>query len=760
MLIVCLLALVSLTPLGAEVLLFDTAAEWHRWQLPLGVVEITPTGVLQPIRARRDIDAAANAAQFGGGIRAGTDGRGARQVGNGDATTGWNPAEAADVDDWWIELDLGRGVAASHVTLVFAEDAPPLELFKVHLSTGETQRDIVENPLDQLVFRAQQLVKNNSRHRVTLDLEELDSTTLRAVRITNLVAVPGARLTAIQVTVLGDNLSLNLAERGGSVRFRIGEKTVTGSSLSNLSNLNDGDYETLWWANSYDTEFEVATWATVTVDLGATYWVDWIRIVGSIVPRIYNAGNERRLDLRRFFSLENYELLSSDGSLAPHGSLQWERRTTGQRTEFIDARGWADHALDLAPARLMQLSWLFFDPSCDPRCFTGGAMGELQIFADGFPQEVQLRSGVIDLGMDRHVAGVTWSADTPVGTSVAVRSRSGDGLAKSVIYSNSSGDEVTERLFMRLIPSFRGAIDTLVAPGGDWSPWSSPYAQSGALFESPSPRRYVELDVRLISDARDTAASLDWLSLRVEDAIAVGAVSEIFPVRVAPGTQQDFHFYLRAPVSARGYDAVDVEASTPMRFTGARRNGEVIQVSTEPIDKGFQVQFSERVQQSDLVELSFEASVYLPSTRFDAYLLDSNLGDDARQRVDAGDASPDIDSSTDVVSFPITGDVLVNLTFSPRVLTPNGDGINDRLEVSTNVVNLVERRPIRLQVFDLAGRMVWELSKSRGAGPLALAWDGHGQSGDLLPPGNYLVRLQVVGDARTQSMARVLSIAY
>ncbi|MDA0336205.1 MAG: hypothetical protein O2782_13655, partial [bacterium] len=54
------------------------------------------------------------------------------------------------------------------------------------------QRDLVSNPLDRLVFRAQELVRNNREHRVTLDLEELDSTTLRAIRVTNLVPVHGA----------------------------------------------------------------------------------------------------------------------------------------------------------------------------------------------------------------------------------------------------------------------------------------------------------------------------------------------------------------------------------------------------------------------------------------------------------------------------------------------------------------------------------------------------------------------------------------
>jgi hypothetical protein len=283
---------------------------------------------------------------------------------------------------------------------------------------------------------------------------------------------------------------------------------------------------------------------------------------------------------------------------------------------------------------------------------------------------------------------------------------------------------------------------------------------SGALFESPSPRRYTELDVRLVSDSPDVAASVDWVSLQIEDAIAVDPVGEIFPVSVSPGTEQEFSFFLRAPETTRGFDAVTVEASTPMRFTEARRNGESVIVPAEPIDRGFRIRFADRVRSDELVQLSFTASVYLQATRFEAYLLDSGLGEGVRQQVDAGDASPDVTSSTDVVGFPVTRGLMANLTVSPPVLTPNGDGVNDRLVVSADIVNLVEGRPIRIRVFDLSGRRVWEASESRQAGPYSLEWDGRRQDGTPLPPGSYLVRLEAEGDAQTQSTVRVVSIVY
>ena len=51
-------------------------------------------------------------------------------------------------EDWFIEIDLGRAVAARKVTLIFDEEAPPFELFTLFLSTGEQAIDVVDNIVD------------------------------------------------------------------------------------------------------------------------------------------------------------------------------------------------------------------------------------------------------------------------------------------------------------------------------------------------------------------------------------------------------------------------------------------------------------------------------------------------------------------------------------------------------------------------------------------------------------------------------------
>ena len=96
----------------------------------------------------------------------------------------------------------------------------------------------------------------------------------------------------------------------------------------------------------------------------------------------------------------------------------------------------------------------------------------------------------------------------------------------------------------------------------------------------------------------------------------------------------------------------------------------------------------------------------------------------------------------------------------PRVLTPNGDGTGDRLLISLNLINVLEYRPLKLELFDLAGRRVRQTSARALAGAQELVWDGRDQSGDLVPPGHYFLRLKVESDARSQSVNRMVSIVY
>ncbi|HIG16286.1 MAG TPA: hypothetical protein EYQ31_02770 [Candidatus Handelsmanbacteria bacterium] len=110
--------------------------------------------------------------------------------------------------------------------------------------------------------------------------------------------------------------------------------------------------------------------------------------------------------------------------------------------------------------------------------------------------------------------------------------------------------------------------------------------------------------------------------------------------------------------------------------------------------------------------------------------------------------------------MPVDDALFVNLAVSSGVFTPNGDGIHDTVLFSFDALRLTDARPILALVYDLQGRRVRRLEQSGLAGHYDLSWDGRDEQGNLSPPGLYILRIEVVGDAGTESATRVVGLVY
>lgn len=752
-----LLAALTALAVGAEELRFDSAAQWAGWSIPGGAVEVRPDGWLQPVRFGRDIDAVANAEDFGGGVRrAGSGAETAALALDGDVATGWSPDWGGDPDDWFIEVDLGRGVSARAVRLLFAEDSPAFELFDLLLSTGEPAVDRVGNVVEgSLIYRTRERFRENTRRTVVYAPESLFNTPVEVLRLQVLKAAPGARLVGVEVETEGDNMVVNLVERGG--RLEVAHNVTHAReevSLGNAKSLVDGSIFQ-GWSNRSEPRAVHDVWSTITMDLGAVYEVDFVRLIGGV-------GRARR------FNFKNYEVLSADGALAPDGTLIWTKHFAGRGSDANRQVGLADHVFPPLPARFVRVAWQIWDAACAEFfggegsstqwvCFASGSTDEIQVFGEGYPLEARLRSPLIDLGSARSLNRVSWQGDTPPGTRIEVRSRSGRDVVERFSFYDRNGKELSERAWNRLIPGFRGPVDTTRVAGADWSPWSTGYAAGDEAFLSPSPRRYAELEVRLVSQDPAVAPRLDWVSLDHSPPLASTAFGEISPLQAVPGAVTEFAYFMRSGPSPGGFDRVAIEASATPRFLGALLEGEPVEVVEERIDQGFRVTFPRRVQGGELVEVRFVAEVFVPSTRFDAFLEDSRQT--MRQPVDAGNADTNVEGDRVVVSLPVGGPLLHNVDWGGGVLTPNGDGANDVLVLRLDLSDVLEPRPLHLRLYDLAGALVWQRREARQAGRLSLEWDGRA-GGRLLPPGLYVAELSLEGDAREQAVRRIVRLAY
>ena len=765
---------------GADQLTFDTAQDWNRWQLPLGAVQVTAEGTVAPVMVRKNVEAVVDAAFFGGGIRkVGSNAADAALVMDGDPNTGWSPDPQDPVEDWFIEVDLGRGVSANEVTLVFAADAPPFELFDLLLSTGEPQTDNIAAPIPgTLVYRIKERYKENGQHTVRFMPANPDDTPIQYIRLENFKSIPGAKLVEVQVEAIGDNIALNLLERGGNMDV-VADLANTAESvpLSNVLALVDGDlYQR--WAYGRASRGQNDIDAHIIIDLGAVYWLDLTRIIGGVVVRSGWGGGitTNHYVSRRRWGFRYYEFMTSDGSLSPDGTRIWTKHFTGIANSDESARGLVDHHFNLIPARYVRIFWKYWDTSCFsvvtlgedgsssvvPGCAAGGETDEIQIYGQGYPREATLRSPLIDLKDIRNLNSLEWQADAPPGTRVEIRSRTGNEVVERLTYYDKDLKEVTQKRWEKLIPSFRGPIDTSLVAGSDWSPWSTIYGFSGEAFQSPSPRRYLELDVRLASESPDAGASLDYLRLNYTPPLARATVGEITPVEVEPGVVREFSYFLRSrQTQASGFDRLNLETSAPASFKAAYLEGQPVEgILSEPTEKGFLLTFPQAVRSNQLVEVRFESSIYLQSTLFDLFLEDSRQGPSLRQRVDPGDANDQVQSSTNVVHLPVTRDLFASLDLSPRVITPNGDGINDQAIATLSLLNVLIPRPLHLRVFDLSGRLVKVVEQEGKAGQQRLAWDGRNDRDQLVPPGVYIIELGIEGDAGSKTTRHLLSVAY
>ena len=747
--------------LAAEQLRFDAADEWRTWHLPLGIVALDDAGVIRPVEIRKNVDPVRDAAAFGGGIwAAGSNRRDAALVMDGDRLTGWSPDLADESADWWIEIDLGRAVAARRVALTFLESAPPCALFDVLLSTGEPAIDVVGNPIEgSLVYRVQERFKENKRQQVALELDPVRDPFVQFIRVEMLDCGVGAALAEVEVEAIGDNLSLDLAAKGGDLEIIVDiDGFGDAASFANSLPLADGRFSL--WTENRRINRPVDVISRMTLDLGAVYWVDLVRIVGNFLSR---PGQFR-------FNFDRYEVLTSDGSLAPNGTRIWHRQFAGKATTANRQLGIANHHFAPIRTRYVRVEWVFWDAACAaacvgcgivPPCQFWGGTRELQVFGEGYPQRVMLASPLIDLGGDKQVHAIRWQADAPAGTRVEVRSRTGNDLQMDITYHDKNGRVVTERKFNKLIPSFKGRIDTALSPGANWSPWSKLYLQPGEPFASPSPRQYAELDVALVSERPDAGAALDWLEIEFGDPVAQEVVGEIFPVEVQPGERTEFVYYIRPQrVAGHGFDHLAVESSAPIEFVEVLVEGEVVEATAEPTEGGVAIALAAPVKSRQLVELRFAGTVFVDATRFDAFIAQGPADALLRQRVDAGDASAEVVSSTNAVRLPVGARLLANVAMGPLALTPNGDGINDALQVEFDLVNVLAARRIGLRIFDLAGRLVWVREEEGEAGGRAWVWDGRGSWGTKVTPGLYVAELRVEGDEGSYSRRRVVAVAY
>jgi hypothetical protein len=800
----------------------DLPEHWAIWKAPTGARVIGSDGTVLPRLLRRDVNALVNVEQDTIIARvsgAGTNFVGAAAILDGDPETFWEPDPATEVDDWFVEVDLGQALIVQQVRVRFVDETQgdPFLKFRVMLSDGVNKAGARGNRLQ--FFRAGLVTTPNRDQRefvfdvepqrpvpegitgaiarfVRIDVLESSGPRGREISEREYALLPEDERGTVDYflqTVRGREIllgndpetyaSLPEAERG-PVRFYRRERprladievlapgeniiSITQSEKERVEaqglfdfrlfrTLTDGNFGSFLDVPIYDP---IEDENQVEIDLGAKYWLDRIKLLSPQNPPFA------------------YQVRISNGSLDANGALVWTNfaeRENFERFEHVEEE-FPQQEVRFIELRSLEVGAFRRDT---------GTLSEIQAYGEGFVSEITMESPFIRLDRPRLFSRVTWDGDEPPNTRIEVRTRTGKEVTLFPHYFTGAGvatREISQDLWQRIPEAVRQPPVIEEITGPDWSSWSAPYAFSGEAFKSPSPRPLAKIQVRLLSDEPLSAAQIRSLHLHFDPPLVDDVLGEVWPAGdVEPGVEREFTLYLR-PVFQPGNPGFDrltlrSSSSTPIELLGVEGGddaalrfggGQTLWPGTLEMQSGddgaISLAFPQTVRGGQTVYvLRFRTKVFLQSTVFSAdFERDTFPG--RLQTASSGNATSLVPSQSLVVVSRLESDRLIeDLRVVPPVFSPNGDGINDEAAIALTVLHLTSEKQLMIEVFDLSGRRVRDLSVRRAnpSGEHLFSWDGRGDDGQLLAPGIYALRVSFAADRRGNAQAmRLVHLVY
>lgn len=747
----------------------QSRAAWKTWSLPGGAVVLGNDGSVRPRRYQRNINAAANASEFehltkddglvfGGVRRVGSGQATAARVSDSDATTYWQPSPSDALEDMWLEVDLGRTVIANKIRLVFPDTSGVRPFRNFTLFTSEGARTSLKN--DVFLFtRIGSTIEPNTKTVIDYDLSIIDPAgatgaylvtgdtlnfnVVQYIRFVVDKAQADGALAEIEVWTPGENIALGTLNRGGNI--------VSGTDTEGVASVMDGDMNE-WWSVTAERD-AAADWelsgSWYEWDLGATFWLDRHVALSFREGFGTSGGGSNRQHGFIMFTSDGEELTGFSGDRV-ESNFDYEELTEVDNILAPPPRYIYDFHFPMRPVRYVFYHVVNkFHANGHPHNHFIRLWEHLW-FGGGYPAAVEMTSDYIDLGATKSITSIEWDLDAPPEASIELRSRTGDTFIIESKYYNKAGVEIPVALWNKLPKSQKQPVVEIRRPGSDWSAWSRTYLRSGQPFLSPSPRKFVQLQVRLLSDTPDTAATLRSIAINFDDPLLRGGVTgRILPREAALDSLQRFDYLIKPGIgSGPGFNQVLILVPRPVEDVTLRiGENDVDPTTVEMLDDSLSVTLPTS-NRRDSVTISFDTRLIEAATRFDAWVRNSNTG------VLQGVREEDTGLTSVYVPTAAEGSLIRNLDLSPGIVTPNGDGVNDQLEIHF-VLTKVRAEP-DIEIFSLSGQLVRAIEVADGVH----TWDGRDQEGQLVPPGAYICQLRVSADAGDEVLHRIIDVAY
>ena len=245
-------------------------------------------------------------------------------------------------------------------------------------------------------------------------------------------------------------------------------------------------------------------------------------------------------------------------------------------------------------------------------------------------------------------------------------------------------------------------------------------------------------------------------------ALADSLVGEIWPQKALIGQNTPFTYAVRT-VNSRGFNRLELKTMAPVEVVrSVQIDGTDVEWEKTDTEDGVQISFPPIVGNRTL-RVAFENVALQYNTFFAGRVSDSQKPDQLPQVVTEGDAASDFAAQGDDLSVEISvgKDLIHSMKVAPVPFTPNGDGLNDEVLVTYDIVNLTGGALVSVEIYDLSGRRVRTIYS--GLDPsrrYQRAWDGTDESGAKVLPGIYLVQVEVDADSGSEGKTKIVPIVY
>jgi hypothetical protein len=252
--------------------------------------------------------------------------------------------------------------------------------------------------------------------------------------------------------------------------------------------------------------------------------------------------------------------------------------------------------------------------------------------------------------------------------------------------------------------------------------------------------------------------------------LAEEVVGEIYPAAVPLGETRQFTYAVRPTIRAQysGFDQVEIAAPFGVAGVDSVKIGGVPVALDWRLERPDSTRFSVRLPRhlraedsGVVVEVVFRSPVLRYGTAFDGWVRDSERPGELPQQINPGDAAGHLPSQTLAVQTSFSGRLLGPLRVGPGIFTPNGDGVNEETHFSFDLLQVTGEVPLRLEVFDLSGRLVRVVyAGSQQSGRFSFSWDGRDEQRRQVLPGIYLYRLAVRAAKGQDQLTGTVAVVY